>query len=404
MKISTKLVRKVLMYSVIVGFPLVSLYVLTNLAKGPTFIPPAPYPASPVIDSISWDFDNLIRLARGSDSFSPTWAADGNLYTGWGDGTGFGNGGNGWVEGEGFVGYEAPDRVGLGFARIEGNPDNLREVPDPSPNVFNVWGGQHAENPAQFSGKPTSLLSIDGVLYAWLNNEDYDPRQDFILSWSTDFGATWTRDRWIFRGEDFGDISFLQFGQDYQGARDGFVYMYGTPYGEGDPAPLFARLARVPKDQLRQRDQYQFFAGFDPNSAPIWTRDLTRATPVFKDPAYIGGVDVSYNPGIQRYILTTKHGDFDSENLSNLGVFDAPNPWGPWTTVQYVNDWGNLSGHGLGYCFPTKWISADGITMWVVFSGWDRPVNTPDSFNLVKATLVLKPEVKDSNSPSTLSP
>jgi len=36
------------------------------------------------------------------------------------------------------------------------------------------------------------------------------------------------------------------------------------------------------------------------------------------------------------------------------------------------------------YNFPTKWISSDGKTLWMVFSG----TNDYDSYNMVKATLV----------------
>src|ERR1700757_3222325 len=49
-----------------------------------------PYPASSVIQDITWDFANLIRQAQGSDLWPNTWASDNNVYAGWGDGGGFG--------------------------------------------------------------------------------------------------------------------------------------------------------------------------------------------------------------------------------------------------------------------------------------------------------------------------
>ena len=79
-----------------------------------------------------------------------------------------------------------------------------------------------------------------------------------------------------------------------------------------------------------------------------------------------------------------------------LGVFDAPQPWGPWTTVAYYEDWGRMGteGHGLNCDFPQKWMSDDGRSMWCVFSvygtGGQQGIKAHDSFNLVKVSLTLK--------------
>ncbi|MCP4422874.1 MAG: hypothetical protein GY803_00115, partial [Chloroflexi bacterium] len=49
-----------------------------------------PYPDSPVIADIAWDWDSYVQAAPGSDLWPTTWAADGNIYSSWGDGGGFG--------------------------------------------------------------------------------------------------------------------------------------------------------------------------------------------------------------------------------------------------------------------------------------------------------------------------
>ena len=54
---------------------------------------------------------------------------------------------------------------------------------------------------------------------------------------------------------------------------------------------------------------------------------------------------------------------------AGFGVFDAPEPWGPWTTVTYVPAWDVNPGETRS--FPTKWMSADGKTLYLVFSGGD---------------------------------
>ncbi|MEJ1971795.1 MAG: hypothetical protein WDM96_04665 [Lacunisphaera sp.] len=49
-----------------------------------------PYPPSPVIADITFDWSTHRREGQGSDNWQLTWADDGNLYGAWGDGGGFG--------------------------------------------------------------------------------------------------------------------------------------------------------------------------------------------------------------------------------------------------------------------------------------------------------------------------
>jgi hypothetical protein len=73
-------------------------------------------------------------------------------------------------------------------------------------------------------------------------------------------------------------------------------------------------------------------------------------------------------------------------------VFDAPEPCGPWTTVYYADRWNE--GWTIHQRFHTKWMSGDGRTMWLVFSGRNvRPTdgNTGSILNCLvvrRATLV----------------
>jgi hypothetical protein len=74
----------------------------------------APYPPSTLIEGISLG-DRIIDGVTSGDQWAPTWADDGHLYSGWGDGTGFGYRG-GWNDR--WTTY-------LGVPRVEGNPPNL---------------------------------------------------------------------------------------------------------------------------------------------------------------------------------------------------------------------------------------------------------------------------------------
>jgi hypothetical protein len=62
-------------------------------------------------------------------------------------------------------------------------------------------------------------------------------------------------------------------------------------------------------------------------------------------------------------------------------VFDAPEPWGPWTSVFLADQWD--VGPGDSASFPSKWMSSDGRVLHLVFSG-------NDSFSVRQATLELR--------------
>ena len=94
----------------------------------------------------------------------------------------------------------------------------------------------------------------------------------------------------------------------------------------------------------------------------------------------IDAPNVIWNAALERYVATTAR----AQQVQRLMLLDAPEPWGPWTTIASYDDWGGFGpSESLGYSLPTKWISADGLTLWVVFSA----SVTLDSFNLIRGTL-----------------
>src|SRR5215471_5155223 len=94
------------------GFSVLSL--LLAAVAGPA-APQAPYPPSEVFQSITWHWETYKTAALGSDLWPVTWGADDQLYAAWGDGGGFG-------------GSDTDGRVALGFARIEGVPEQFRGI------------------------------------------------------------------------------------------------------------------------------------------------------------------------------------------------------------------------------------------------------------------------------------
>ncbi len=350
--------------------------------------PTAPYPYSRYITHVTWDFSGLVsqRKAHGSDIWPCTWASDGDLYCAWGDGGGF----------DGDSNYTG--RVSLGFARVSGMPS----LEDPSSiKGSNVWGDapQYAQEQATFGGKVHSMISVGGVLYAygslWTAEKTPDPVHHsgsgvvHTLVWSADLGRSWQRVPWTY--EMLG--SFLNFGQDNAGARDSFVYIhYCRP---GDDNNVY--LTRVPETDLTADPNaigvYQYLTGVDKHGEPVsWSFNEADARPVFTDPS--GAVaEVIFDAPIGRYLLTSGHNvnrTMATDSAGKVGLFEGPHPWGPWATVGYYDNWGNLGpesfGDYLGLRFPLKWISADGQTLWAVFSS----LGQYDSFNLVKTTLTVR--------------
>lgn len=335
-----------------------------------------PYPRSAVIEDIKWHWETHSTAAPGSDLWPVTWGPDGDIYTAWGDGGGFG-------------GTNSDGRVSMGFARVEGPPEKYRGV--------NINGGKIAEHPASFprTGKTGGILFVDGTLYARLNLQDGKwPDVNHSLAWSDDRGATWKQTAWMFpKGAgNFKPARFLNFGRDHSGVPedlDGFVYIYGfrqAAQGAGNSTYL----SRVPKTTMKDRAAYEFFAGLDGGQA-IWSSDVDAVKPVFSDPRGVTPTTgVVYHPVLKRFILTSFH-----TGPGQLGVFDAPQPWGPWTTVAYYEDWGRMgaAGHGLNCDFPQKWMSEDGRAMWCVFSvygtGAQQGIKAHDKFNLVKVSLTV---------------
>lgn len=316
----------------------------------------APYPTSPVIAGVDFaPFEEIRCAAPGSDNWPLTWAGDDFLYASYGDGRGF-----------------APfteKKLSMGFARIAGSGDRFA-----GENIRTESGERLGDGRA--GPKASGMLALDGVLYAWVRNTG-----NAQLIWSEDHGRSW---RWGFRfTESFGSPAFLNFSRDYEGARDDYVYIYsqdGPSAYESDDGVV---LARVPRDRIRERGAYEFFVRLGPRGEPEWTRDISRRGLVFQYPGRCRRLDAVYNAGLGRYLLAVAY-DHDG----GWGLFDAPEPWGPWTTAFHTPYWGLGQTHG--YRLPSKWISWDGRTMYLVFSGRRHNGRLWDAFCVRRMTLRLR--------------
>lgn len=312
------------------------------------FVAP-PYPPGDLVTGIEFDpAEKVIRLAHGSDNWPATWGEDDMLYTAYGDGRGFSP-------------YE-DIKLSLGIARVSGSP------PDIEGSNINSPGGERVGD-GKFGPKASGMLMVDGTLFMLVRNVGNSQ-----LAWSEDQGVTWQWAHWKFTS-GMGCPTFLNYGKNYTGARDNYVYIYATDtenaYQSGDAVIL----ARVHKTHLRDREKYTCFCGFDAKNKPIWKSDFKSRKAVFSNPGRCYRSGISYNEGLKRYlwcqVVPGPSGEKEGgpRFQGGLGIFEAPEPWGPWKTVYYTLNWD--MGPGETASLPPKWMSPDGKTCHYLFSGDD---------------------------------
>lgn len=320
----------------------------------------APYPPSDLFDAIEFDLETRRQFGLGSDQWPLTLADDGRLYAAWGDGWG-------WTR-------ESDDpKRSMGVTRILATPDGLEGE--------DLWG----VGPGSGFAKPEALVTVGRTLYLfWTSGDSRNDEDSTRLAISDDLGETWDL------GADRG----------FPGLPPGFRVRSIAQGGPGDHFHVyFGRnraselyLARVPRSEIARPDAYRWFAGTDGDGEARWTPRFDEKQPAFEDPAgYIWHVGVSYAAPLGRYLLTKPHFMDDDDRVvlnaadsrvASLGVFEAPTPWGPWRTIHYADDFLDDKVK-FSYFIPAPWISGDGLSFWLAFSGWPEY----DNFNLIRARL-----------------
>lgn len=376
----------------------------------------APYCHSPTIHHAVWDWQHGYHAAPGSDLWSVTWGKDGNVYSFFGDGGGFG--GDDWR-----------GRASFGVARISGKP------PLGAAQETNIYGGFAALYPSVVSGKSASIIAVGSDFYAiggLYRREELGPSARGPVSgmpphlevlYSRHNAHSWRDGAWLFCSAPPGSqsdptgpfcpVGFVNFGRGNAGAPGHYVYLFGvsnTASAQAAGAAARTYLARVPERRMLTRSAYSFFAGLTADAQPTWTTDPHRMVPIFTDPnppaAGCGSTcamaellqEAVYDVGLRRYV-----GMAQGEHLAQTSFYEAQYLWGPWKTICYQNidpgtgtgGWGNLgiaAGDSLGVHMVNAWTSADGLTMWMTFSSngsapkgarFPAAGTKMDSFNLI---------------------
>jgi hypothetical protein len=347
-------------------------------------------PELPADARIVWDPQSqMVQIAGTSecDSWTPTWAPDGNLYTAFGD-----------CRPEG-----VPQKIGMGFGRISGADAytvSFSAIPTGDPADWDdaaLGAGVEAVGDDSASHKPAGMLHDGSRLWYWIRNISA-VGTGVRLKFSDNYDAVTPTFTWVdWSLPEIGYASFVQFGQGYNDGPADYVYavvpMSSSAVGSVSNSayhlvPGFS-LLRGSRRDLTLQANWEYFCGN--SSSPAWCASSSAATAIVFEPEmkFTPRGGMSWNPGLRRFMLSLVYDptpatpNEGTRFYGGLSVLVSFQPWGPWQTV-FTSDtltWpGGIStlecgatnwGSGERADIPTKYMSPDGRTFYLFSSGGD---------------------------------
>ena len=315
-----------------------------------------------------------------ADTWYPSWASDGNLYSPYTDGVS-----GVWAKSR----SNRAKAAVTGHAKIEGSdPLDLKITP------LGVYPGSAEPYRGRY---PSGSLVHDGTWYYGTYFLDQEPPGynlgtlgSFVgFRISHNYGKSWidcphSGDGGIFgeSGKDGGVVKigaphFVDFGKNMEHSPDGKAYLVGHGAMPDDPEPRPANLSWISGDQIylirvdpspetvNDRDSYEFFCGFDDTRQPVWCDNFERIQPIFEWNNHCGCVTITYNAALQKYIMCITDG-WPTLKFMDTYFLEADRMEGPWKMVAYLEHFGE---QGYFVNIPTKFIGDDGRTCWLSYSG-----------------------------------
>lgn len=319
------------------------------------------------------------------DTWYPSWASDGNLYSPWTDGK---TEGVGAFSGKGEL-AETGQAVLVGDDPLQLKVANTAPVQIASalPYLGRYPCGSLAYNGVWYYGTyclgPSPKVSHEGMDYNW---PVLGPMPGFRVS--SDNGKTWTpsplsADKPLFPepAEFMGSVKmgaphFVDFGKNMEHSPDGKAYLVGMGAESSDPKPRYANLSWITGDQvylarvtpsienINDVSKYEFFAGPDANGKPVWTKDFKAIRPLLDWNNNMGCATVTYNAPLKKYLMCVTDG-WPTAGKMNSYILEADTITGPWRMVVYMKEFGQ---QGYFLNFPSKFIGSDGKTLWLCYS------------------------------------
>jgi len=331
------------------------------------------------------------------DTWYPTWASNDTLYSPWTDGKtkrldGYTDWSQSWVD-------QVHITTGQGVI-IGDDPLSLK--------AYSI--GLDKSSPAfPYHGRyPCGSLIYNGVWYYGtycLDPAGYTEYGDKIINWpwlgpfvgfrtSKDYGHRWeecphTPEKPIF-GETgiygypvkIGAPHFVDFGKNMQYSPDGKAYLVAHGADTTDTKWRFWNNSWITGDQvyllrvtpsienINDASKYEFYGGKDANGDPVWTHDFEKIKPLLEWNNNMGCVTITYNAPLKKYIMCVTDGG-NTYSRMNTYLLESDHITGKWRMVTYMKNFGEQA---YFVNIPSKFISKDGKTAWLLYSGnyWDN--------------------------------
>ncbi len=175
---------------------------------------------------------------------------------------------------------------------------------------------------------------------------------------------------------------FVDFGRELEHSPDGKAYLVAQGASDGQRR-RFAYNSWITADQvyllrvtpgiatMNDPSRYEFFAGYDAQGAPQWTRDLARSKPIAEWRDHMGCVTMTYNAPLKKFLLCVTDGG-NTVSRYNTYLLESDRITGPWRLAAYLRNFGEQA---YFVNIPSKFMSGDGRSLWLCYaanfsSGW----------------------------------
>jgi hypothetical protein len=365
--------------------------------------PPAgcPFEKSKFITGVS--FTGRHAEYTGADTWYPSWASDGNMYSPYTDGSV-----------DNLLALSFPHEANkfvadTGSAKIIGDdPLNLKVVEpvtfpsDPLPYGGRYPCGSLVHNGVWYYGTYCLMNengSLDPLAITAIGEVNWAVLGPFVgFRTSTDFGKTWTQTKHTaakplfpepatFGGPvKFGSPHFVDFGKNMSHSPDGKAYLVAHGALVPDRQPRIANaswitgdavyMARVTPSVSNMEDasKYEFFAGRDDSGKAIWSSDFAKVQPILEWDNHLGCVTVTYNAPLKKYLMCVTDGGTTVSTYDTY-ILESDHVSGPWKLASSLIKFGPQA---YFVNIPSKFISKDGRTVWLCYAANFHCSLTPD--------------------------
>lgn len=356
--------------------------------------PPADCPFPRSVDITGIAFTGRHREYTEADTWYPSWASNGNMYSPYADGSV--DGIKVWAENPKVVAkLEKPEVLATFYPTFppESTTGQAVIIGDDPLNLKVESLGFQAASPDPYDARyPSASLVYNGIWYygTYAIDDLKGPCGNWCVQGpfigfriSRDYGRTWTETKLtptnnLFRESakngataKMGGPHFVDFGRNLEYSPDGKAYLLAfgpshpeAKHGWASGGEIF--LARVTPSLQNMNDlsKYEFYAGRDEQGQPRWSKKFAEIKSLLEWNDHLGTVTATYNPGLKKYLMCMTYGWPSNKTLDSM-ILESTQLTGPWKLVTYMKKFGE---QGYFLNFPSKFTSADGRTAWLCFS------------------------------------